>query len=219
MVKHFPLPRRLVDRVEYVLAACAGKRVLHVGCAAYASEGDWEATVRSGRWLHGRIAAVARSLAGIDSSEPAVKLLRERHGRTEIQLGSAEALDGFDLSGFDTIVAGELIEHLPSPGLFLSAVAAGMGPQATLVVTTSNAFCVRRLLRVATGAESVHLDHTAYYSHRTLARLGEVCGLRVVDQAGYILPRGSPLLPRAIERCAALVSPNLGEGIVATFSR
>lgn len=219
MVKHFRIPRKLVDRADYVLAACAGKSVLHVGCAAYSSEGDWEASIRSGRWLHGRIAAVASSLVGLDVSESAVQKLREVHGRSEIVLGSAETIDSLDLGAFDTIVAGELIEHLPNPGLFLAGAAGGMRPGASLVVTTVNAYCLRRLLRVAFGVESVHLDHTAYYSHRTLARLGEICGLRALDQANYVLPRGSPFLPRVIERCVALVAPTLGEGIVATFGR
>jgi 2-polyprenyl-3-methyl-5-hydroxy-6-metoxy-1,4-benzoquinol methylase len=218
MVKHFKLPRKLVDRENYLLSYCRDKRVLHLGCADFASEGDWERKLQSGQWLHKRIAETAQLVVGVDNSERAVAILRERYGYKDIVCGSAEQLDALNPHRFDVILAGELLEHLPSPGSLLSAAARGMSPDASLIVTTTNAFCVRRMLRVACGSESIHVDHVAYYSHRTLARLAQLCGLRVVDQASYQLPNKRPILPYLVERCAATLSPNLCEGVIGVFS-
>ncbi|MCV4607588.1 hypothetical protein OFB74_32295, partial [Escherichia coli] len=70
---------------------------------------------------------------------------------------------------FDVIVAGEIIEHLNNPGLFLSGVRRFMHRDSKLVTTTINAYCAMRFfvyaLRGRRGInEFVHPDHVAYYS-------------------------------------------------------
>ncbi|MBO0181221.1 hypothetical protein J0682_30075, partial [Vibrio parahaemolyticus] len=74
---------------------------------------------------------------------------------------------------FDVIVAGEIIEHLNNPGLFLSGVRRFMHRDSKLVITTINAYCAMRFfvyaLRGRRGInEFVHPDHVAYYSYSTL---------------------------------------------------
>ena len=64
-----PCPPVLTDRVTYILDACRGKRVLHLGCT------DWpytEKKLASGTLLHARIAAVAQSLVGVDADHDGV---------------------------------------------------------------------------------------------------------------------------------------------------
>ena len=115
------------------------------------------------------------------------------------------------------VVAGEIIQHLPNPGMFLRSVRSVLRPEARVVITTINAYCLRRFVRLPFGIESVHCDHVAYYSHQTLRRLCEMHGYSVLDQLSYRLPNRRPLLPYFVERLACMISPNLGEGIISTI--
>lgn len=214
---HFRLPRRLLRREDYLLAHCVGQRVLHVGCVDFSTTGDWFQGVVGGTWLHGRLEAVAAELVGVDNATAAIGWLRAQCGRSDVHLADAQTLELPGVAPFDVIVAAELIEHLPSPGAFLTAARPLLKSAGLLLVTTTNAYCLRRLLRVATGVESVHEDHVAYYSHRTLARLAELSGYAVVEQLNYRLPNRRPLLPYLVEALACTVSANLGEGIIAAL--
>ena len=57
-------PRGPVDRLDFLSAACREKVVLDIGCY------DETALIKvdTAHWLHGRIAAVARQVIGIDNS-------------------------------------------------------------------------------------------------------------------------------------------------------
>lgn len=76
---------------------------------------------------------------------------------------------------FDIIVAGELLEHLPNPGLCLCGLAR-LQPNAMLIVTVPNCLSAAVAARANIGIESVHQDHVAWYSPRTLCRLLEITG-------------------------------------------
>ncbi|MBM4031946.1 MAG: class I SAM-dependent methyltransferase [Planctomycetes bacterium] len=218
-MRHFRLPRKLVDREAYILAACAGKRVLHLGCVGSVRTGDWHALVNSGRWLHQRIRSAASEAIGIDIERSAVNELRERMGMTDILWGDAQELAALDCGSFDLVVAGEIIEHLPNPGRMLESAHAVLREDGHVIVTAPNAFCARKALGVLLGLESVHEDHVAYYSHRALQRLAAMYGYRVVDQCSYRLRNRTPLLPYVIERIVGILSPNLCEGVICRMAR
>lgn len=215
--RHFALPRRLVGREDYLLNHCTGRRVLHVGCIDFSSSGDWYQGVRNGTWLHGRLRAVAARLVGVDNAVDPIRRLRAEGAHGDLYLADAQSLTLPGEAPFDVILAAELIEHLPNPGAFLAAARGLLAPSGRLLITTINAFCLRRLLRVATGVESVHEDHVAYYSHPTLARLAALSGYEVVEQLNYRLPNHRPRLPYLVEALACTFSPNLGEGIIAAL--
>lgn len=205
------IPRVLVDREVYILQNCSGKRVLHIGCINYASFENW---VESRGSLHKRIEQVATELVGIDNAAEAVELARSRYGMRNIHVADAQHLETLKKGTFDVVVAGEVLEHLPSPGSFLNSVHTVLKQDGSLIVTTTNAFCLRRFLGIPFGKESVHVDHLAYFSHRTLQRLAEVCGYSVVEQCAYRIPNKRPILPYLAERLACIISPNLCEGII-----
>ena len=212
--KHFNIPRQLVNRENYILQRCFGKRVIHIGCMDYGSSGNWHTVIESGEWLHSKIRDVAVELIGIDNASEAVQFVRTQYQMKDIYVADAEHLENFNKGTFDVIIAGEILEHLQSPGAFLNSAHSILKEDGTLIVTTTNAFCLRRFLRIPFGQENVHVDHVAYFSHRTLARLANACGYSVVDQFAYRIPNKKPLLPYLAERLACIISPNLCEGIV-----
>jgi SAM-dependent methyltransferase len=168
MNNHKRIP--LVQRVDYLKEVCRGKKVLHLGCT------NWpytQAVLEEETLLHLSLKEIAGELWGFDADEEGLKLLRER-GVENLYRADLEQLDQLELDQqFDIILAGEMIEHLSNPGLFLRGIKRFMRPDSTLVITTINAYCGFRMfmygLRGRGGrAEPVHPDHVAYYSYSTI---------------------------------------------------
>jgi 2-polyprenyl-3-methyl-5-hydroxy-6-metoxy-1,4-benzoquinol methylase len=207
----FPLPRRLVDREAFILDRCRGKRVLDIGCIDHPF---LEARLADGSWLHAKIVAVAREVVGVDSAERDMAAVRGRPDVGRMIVGDAERLDALALEPFEVVVAGEIMEHLNNPGLFLASAHTVLAAQGELVISVPNAFCLRRLLRIPSGYEKVHPDHVAYYSHATLSRLLRRAGYQIESSAAYRLPPAGHRAAYLLDRLASFVSPNLCEGLV-----
>ena len=81
---------------------------------------------------------------------------------------------------FDTIVAGELIEHLPNPGTFLENMSQHLNPDGTLVITTPNPFYSKQTWKIWRHSQpSVHEEHTCWFDPITLTTLCQMSGLKV----------------------------------------
>lgn len=79
---------------------------------------------------------------------------------------------------FDLIFAGDLIEHLSNPGLFLDSCRRALKSGGRLVITTPNAFNFFTLIEKITHEEpNVNKDHTLYFNPRVMAVLFEKNGL------------------------------------------
>lgn len=169
----------LVDRVSYLLEQSAGKRVLHLGCT------DWpytETKLKGGALLHRQLQRSARELTGVDMDVEGIECLR-RLGFAETYYDNVEQFVAPEVRArqYDLILAGEIIEHLENPGLFLRAVQTLMTRETELIITTINAFCFFRFLYYLGGNEMVHPDHNYYFSPAVLRKLITRCGLEVTD--------------------------------------
>ena len=171
MVEDTRIP--LVQRVDYIKSLCRGKSVLHLGCA------DWPYTsqrLEMGSLLHLELAGIASELWGVDFDEPGLEILRRR-GVSNLFKADLEHLETVEVNRtFEVILAGEMIEHLANPGLFLKGIRRFMGPETLMVITTINAYGGLRFLSYALRgrggtAEPVHPDHVAYYSYATIHRM------------------------------------------------
>lgn len=212
-----------VGRVEYVLEACAGKRVLHLGCAddPYTTE-----KLARGTLLHMRVAEAAQALYGLDSSSAGIEVLRSA-GFTDVAVADLEKPETLPeplrAAEFDVLLAGEVIEHLSNPGLFLDAVKPYLRAGGVLLITTVNAYCAHRFVHaLLTGRESVNRDHTMYFSRATLAQLAAVHGYTIEDLRFHPakeyeehLNRGRYRLLWWSDRLAVRYRPELSDGILA----
>jgi ubiquinone/menaquinone biosynthesis C-methylase UbiE len=177
----------LVDRLSYLKAAARGKKVLHLGCTDYPYT---EKVIANEMLLHFELQKIAGELYGFDFDERGIEILKN-HGTENLFHADLENLQNVPLNEtFDVIIAGEMIEHLSNPGLFLSGIQRFMNPQTNLLITTINAYCGMRMftygLRGKGGAhEPVHPDHVAYYSFSTLKVLVERHSLKVKKFAFY----------------------------------
>ena len=92
---------------------------------------------------------------------------------------------------FDIIFAGDLIEHLSNPGLFLSACKNHLKEGGRLVLTTPNAFSFFSIIEKITHDEpNVNPDHTLYFNKKVLAVLMQKNGIHSYDFA-YLYTLGT----------------------------
>lgn len=148
---------------------------MHLGCTNYPYTNE---AIESEMLLHFDLEKICSDLWGIDADQSGIDILVS-HGSKQIVRGDLEKLEEVTLDGeFEVIVAGEMIEHLNNPGLFLRSVRRYMSRDSVLLLTTINAYCAMRFFyygaRGRRGmAEPVHPDHVAYYSYSTLRLLLE----------------------------------------------
>lgn len=215
----------LVRRADFIRRACAGKKVLHLGCTNYPFT---EQSLRDKSLLHFDIQAVAEDIYGFDFDQKGIDIL-ESAGAKNLYRADLEKLEDVALDEtFDVIIAGEMIEHLSNPGLFLRGIRRFMRADTDLIITTINAYGALRFfiygLRGQGGRnEPVHPDHVAYYSYKTLSMVIERENLRVKEFLFYDIGaehrRYNRRLFNFINDAAIRFSPQLCDGVIAVCGR
>lgn len=174
--------------------------------------------------LHSELERVATKLTGFDFDQEGIDVLTS-HGFNDLYRADLEKLGDVDLNEtFDVIVAGEMIEHLNNPGLFLSGIKRFMNRDTKLVITTINAYGGMRFLvyglRGRGGTiEPVHPDHIAYYSYSTLKLLLERHAFSVDNFMFYDLgtehrPHNGKIRNLLNDICVT-IAPQWADGIIA----
>jgi hypothetical protein len=204
-------PGRLTQRREFILERCSGRRVLHLGCV---DRPFLERKLASGELLHADIVNRAAMVVGVDSDAAGLRLFEQLGWRAvEADVERFPELD-FDV---DLVVAGEIIEHLSNPGMFLQSLAERVPPSTEVILTTPNAYSARKYWRYLLGHEQVHPDHVAYYSPLTLREIVRRYGYDVLEEYPYPIGRefsDVPFYYRAAERLGTFVQPWAADGII-----
>ena len=152
-----------------------GKKILDVGCVEHSSS----AKDKNPFWVHDFLKSNGNVL-GIDILKNDVDILK-KEGYNMI-VADAET---FELQReFDIIFAGELIEHLSNPGLFLQQSKKHMNKNSLLILTTPNTFYSPRLfgcIGKLTDDPLVNEEHTNWFSPTTIKTLLEREGFDVLE--------------------------------------
>jgi SAM-dependent methyltransferase len=212
---------RVVQRLEYIRSLCAGKKVLHLGCTNWPYTQD---AIDAGTLLHKDLADVSRELCGFDFDQDGIDVLAAE-GFDKLFRADLEDLQAVELQDtFDVIIAGEMIEHLNNPGIFLDGIKRFMSADTLLVITTVNAYSGMRFLVYGLRGrggdlEPVHPDHVAYYSYSTLKLLLERAGYRLADFMFYDLgsehrPHNGRLRNLVNDICVK-IAPQWADGVIA----
>lgn len=210
-----------VQRLDFIRSKCAGKKVLHLGCANYPYTQD---AIDKKMLLHFELQEIASELHGFDYDQPGLDILAA-NGSENLHQGDLEKLEDVDLhETFDVIVAGEMIEHLNNPGLFLSGIQRFMGRESILLLTTINAYCGMRFIQYGLRGkggvqEPVHPDHVAFYSYSTLSLLLRRHGLTVDEFLFYDIgvehrPHNRWFLNLINDICVR-IAPQWSDGVIA----
>ncbi len=122
-------------------------------------------TARDENWPHRLIKERAQDVYGLDLNFGSEFEGKDRYFKMSAESFSVPAT-------FDVIFAGDLIEHLSNPGLFLASCAKHLKPGGRLVLTTPNCFSFFSLTEKITKSEpTVNKDHTCYFNFKTLNQL------------------------------------------------
>lgn len=160
-------------KLDWILPLAKGKKVLDLGCVQHNL--DWTNTPD---WLHGMLAKTASSLTGVDILEKEAEILRQRG--YDIRVANVETMDLGE--SFDVIVAGDIIEHLANPGLFLESVARHMDNNSLFLVSTPNPVNFLRFMRILIkGRVGGNKEHTCWYTDKMLKQLAARYNLEVVE--------------------------------------
>jgi 2-polyprenyl-3-methyl-5-hydroxy-6-metoxy-1,4-benzoquinol methylase len=220
MFHRLPRARIVNNRTELIQSYCHGKNVLHLGCV-----GTFQ-SIDKGYSIHQKILEVAATVTGIDVDEKGIEYLSQK-GVTSLICADIQTPGALDIpeisSPIDIIVAGELLEHLPNPGLCLENIAELMRKhKSMLLITVPNAFSFRNFFSVLlTNRELVLTDHHCYFSYTTLKTLLAGTGLSIVDAYVYsdLRPGQHPLkrlAKRILNNTLFRYSPFLAEGLIIT---
>ena len=175
-LRRFPDMQFVPDRESFLMSICKGKRVLNLGCGDAIAFSD---RIQRGRHLHRLLADVSGSLHGVDLHANTIQKLRDEYGVDNLHVANVERLDIDFGTDFDVIVAGELIEHVNNPGLFLESVSRYMSATTRFVITTPNLHGLKVFIYSLVGRQRIPPDHSLGFSFKMLNEILERHGFYV----------------------------------------
>lgn len=167
-------------RTSWIMEFVTGKSVLDLGCVRHSIE----ETEKPG-WLHDEIKKVARRVVGVDYLEQQVLQLKQRE--YEVVCADVEVMQLNEK--FDTIVAGDLIEHLNNFGKFIERVMEHLNTDGVFILTTPNPVNPLRFISVLLRGEAgANPEHTCWFTEKVIRQLFdrynfEVINVRYVDDS------------------------------------
>lgn len=194
-------PEPTDNRIQAILEEIDGGSVLDIGCVQHTAEKETDPN-----WLHQHLYNRADEVLGVDILEGELEDLIDQGYR--VMYADAENLS---LSQrFDTIIGGELIEHLANPGAFLNSCREHLTDDGKLILTTPNVWGIAYLKRLLFSGE-VHCneEHVCWYDRRTLRQLLERHGFNV-EEIRFLRPSPETTPTPAPRICWYLDSQRLG---------
>lgn len=145
-------------REKYLESKIKGKIVLDLGV------GDTRH-----RSLHPYIKTVAKKLVGIELDPMRAEKLRKQG--YNVKTGNAETT--LLNQTFDVVIAGDLIEHLNNPGVFLETVKKHMKKEGMFIFNTPNAYSINLIIRALINLGKVKQfdEHTFIFTEDLLKEL------------------------------------------------
>lgn len=143
-----------------------GKKVLDLGV------GDTDY-----RFLHKFIKENSKFVLGVEiENKRAEKLIKEGYN---IKIGNAENIDLKEK--FDVVIAGDLIEHLDNPGMFLNNVKKHLRKKGIFICNTPNIYSFNFIIRglIFGGKVSHFKEHTIGFTNQLLTELFSRHNLRI----------------------------------------
>lgn len=180
--------QKVADRMQVIRRFVESRAVLDVGCvdSRPAREGTRSRIERKPDLLYQQILQLNPDTLGLDIDEAGIRMLVER-GHQAV----CANVETMDLGRrFDTIVAGEIIEHLENPGRFLRNMHRHLQPGGVLILSTPNPFYAAQAWKIwRHGRPSVHEDHTCWFDPVTLGQLLQRTGF-IVSEGYWVQPPG-----------------------------
>jgi hypothetical protein len=179
------ISQKSYDREAFILQACRDKDVVHVG---FADSPYTKKKIQDNSLLHLKIKKIASSLYGIDVDTKAMNIYKNMTGDDNFSYYDLEN-DGMftkKINKIDLILLGEILEHLPNPGIALRNLHGICRKyDAEALITVPNAFFLGGMSLAVEGYEGVHPHHYYYFTPVTVTRLLKYAGFKKIDIKFY----------------------------------
>lgn len=173
-----PKIKYVEEKLPFVLNYLSGKDILHLGCVDF----YLDEVITSRKHIHLELLSTAKKVYGVDYNREGLELLQTKFNVKNLFWGNVEELQSLDISEkFDIVFAGELIEHLNNPGLFLEGVKRFLGNYGVLFITTPNAYSLKTYLHLLFKKEQIETDHSLIFSFSTLYQLLKRYNFEVIN--------------------------------------
>lgn len=153
------------NRFDVIEKYVVGKKVLDLGCVDARPDGQKKYQTTG---LHYFLSNKAARTVGVDMDAEGVEMLNKEG--YEVFFGNVENICLNET--FDCIVAGEIIEHLSNPGLFLENMKKHMDRDSFIIITAPSAFSIVNFSRILRkNTIKVHKQHTCWFDPITISQL------------------------------------------------
>ncbi len=165
--------QKVIDRIKYLCNYAKNKSIIHVGCVDHIPL--IKGKIKNNTWLHKRLDEVVKRQFGIDLNEEGIQYMKEELNLTDVAVENI--LDGsinpvILNNQWDSIILGEILEHVDNPVLFLSKVRERYKSCINeIVVTVPNAMSIKNTAFSFLNKEQINSDHYYWFSPYTLARI------------------------------------------------
>ena len=177
-------------RIQAIVNRVEGPTVLDLGAVQHDA-----AASASENWLHDHLVRQFQRVIGVDILAEDIQRLNGQ-GYEMVQADVERMELGMTA---DTVVAGELIEHLSNPGRMLDRAHEHLRDDGRMVLSTPNPWAFVHLRRHLHNGLQVNAEHTAWFAPTVLRQLLDRHGFDVVDITGVTPSRGGLSLTRAVE--------------------
>jgi hypothetical protein len=166
-------------RVALVEQLMAGKKVIHFGCVDHLPL--IEQRRQTGSWLHEILAKTCNALVGVDINEEGIQYMRDAGFETYNSNVVTENPPAQIVSKkWDYIVAGEVLEHIDDPVMFLKAIREKYGSCTDrILITVPNAFSYTNFRFALRNIEMINSDHRFWFTPFTLTKVAAQAGIEV----------------------------------------
>ncbi|MCF7911173.1 MAG: class I SAM-dependent methyltransferase [Candidatus Cloacimonetes bacterium] len=160
----------LVDRFRMLTELARAKKILHIGCCDHL--GLIDEKIEQGKWLHKLLHESGSEVVGVDIDKEAINYINERYPQYTVKYANiTESLPEFlSAGGFDYVFLPETLEHIASPGIFLSKLHENcQAISKELIITVPNAF-KKSNRQNGKHYELINTDHYFWFTPYTLAK-------------------------------------------------
>ena len=207
-LKPFP-SAGLVNRKQFITKYCRDKAVLHIGFADAPFTAE---RIQQQSLLHAQLKEIASFLYGLDTNEEAVNIYRTLTGDENASAVPLSKLKQEQVSLYELVLIGEVLEHIATPSEFISECAAALNQGQELLITVPNYTSLDSMAASLHATESVHEDHHWYFSPYTLLRKFEKTAWELKH---FVFGVYGDKQPNFIQR----QFPATGDCIIAVFKR
>jgi 2-polyprenyl-3-methyl-5-hydroxy-6-metoxy-1,4-benzoquinol methylase len=174
-------------RVEFSKSYLKGKKVLDIGFVDH----DIEHARRLNNFIHDNIRKLPAHVVGLDTEEGEVaKLQQEGYVATTGDIENKDDIERLVVAKgkFETIFAGELVEHLLNLRSFFEHCHRLLDEKGILIISTPNAVGFPFMMGVLkTGStQGINPTHTLWFDPLTLLTSASGTGFRLVNFAWYV---------------------------------